>query len=191
MLAQIRELALAKDAGNEGRRRRREEHLPAVTGGGDAGRAVDVDADIALIAAQRRARVQAHPDLDRPAAEGRLCLARGRQPGRGRRERREDGVPLGIDLDAAAARDGLAQDPAMVGEHVGVSCVAYLLEQSGRALDIGDEEGHRTARKVWSDHGRRSIRPGGAETVAGGRLRAGERRERPFQLGEVVVVVPG
>ena len=42
--------------------RRRDEHLPAVAGGGDAGRAVDVAADVALFGQQRRPGVQADAD---------------------------------------------------------------------------------------------------------------------------------
>jgi hypothetical protein len=59
--------------------------------------------------------VQTHPNADRARGEGLLGL--GRRPGRaGRRgESDEEGVPLGFDLDAPVASEGLAEHPPMLG----------------------------------------------------------------------------
>jgi len=57
VLTEVAELA----AVDQRRGRRRDEHLPAVTGGSDARGAMDVGADVALIREQRRARMEPDP----------------------------------------------------------------------------------------------------------------------------------
>ncbi|MEX1357594.1 MAG: hypothetical protein WD981_03120 [Gaiellaceae bacterium] len=58
VLAEVERLGV-----DDGSRRRREQHLPAVPGGRDPRPEVDVAADIALVREHRLARVQAHPQL--------------------------------------------------------------------------------------------------------------------------------
>ena len=82
----------------------RDEHLPAVAGGGDAGGAVDVAADVALLGQERRPRVQADPHLDRAGGERLGHRRRGGERARRGREGEEEGVALRVDLDAALAR---------------------------------------------------------------------------------------
>ena len=128
-------------------RRLRDDHLPAVTGGGDPCRAMDVDAHVALVGQQRLARVEAHADADRACGERRLTLARGRErigrPG----ESDEEGVALSVDLDAAVASEGVAKHAPVLGQCVGVG-VAELVQQLRRALDVGEEKRDGAARKV-------------------------------------------
>ena len=52
------------DTRHEGSRRRGEQDLPAVAGGGDAGGADDVEPRVALVAELRDAGVEPHPHLD-------------------------------------------------------------------------------------------------------------------------------
>jgi hypothetical protein len=59
MLAQVRQLAR-----DERGRRGRDEHLPAVAGGRDAGHAMDIRTDVTLVGQQRRPCVQTDADLD-------------------------------------------------------------------------------------------------------------------------------
>jgi hypothetical protein len=85
----------------------RKDDLPTVCEGGDASAAVDVDADIALGRDRRRAGVQAHPHGYGPGGK---CLLGGERSGSGafgRREGNEEGVSLGVDLDAAVRCEGI------------------------------------------------------------------------------------
>ena len=60
MLAQIRQLGRDKHS-----RRGRDEHLPAAARARDAGHAMDVRTDVALVGEERRTCVQTDADLDR------------------------------------------------------------------------------------------------------------------------------
>ena len=60
VLAEVSELELDERSGGG-----RDEHLPAVAAGSDAGSAVDVGADVALLGQERRSGVQADPHRDR------------------------------------------------------------------------------------------------------------------------------
>jgi len=74
------------------------------------------------------------------AARGRLRLGRGQHGILGTAEGHEEGVALGVDLLAAVGDERLAQDPLVLREHVAVF-LAQPLEQSGRALDVGERAG--------------------------------------------------
>jgi hypothetical protein len=65
----------------------------------------------------------------------------------GRRRRRRS---LRVHLDSALVGAGLAHDPAVVGERSSIRLVPDLLEQLGRAFDIGEEEGDRAGREIRS-----------------------------------------
>jgi hypothetical protein len=143
VLAEVGQLALDKRA-----RRLREEHLAAVPGGGDPRRQVDVRADVALPAAVRAPRVQAHPHPDRAGGQCLLAVAGGRERrGRGR-ERVEEGVSLGVDLHAATPSERRPQQPPVLGERLLVGLCAQLVQQAGGALDVGEEQGDAAVRKL-------------------------------------------
>ena len=141
MLAEVAELAGV----DERRRRRRDEHLPAVTGGRDPRRAVDVRAHVALLRQQRRAGVQAHPHRQ---LELLLRLARGLERARRGREGDEERVALRVDLDAAVPLERLAQDAPVLGERARVVLRAELVQKPRRPLDVGEEEGDGAARQL-------------------------------------------
>ena len=101
---------------DELRSRGRDEHLPAVPGGGDAGGTVDVSADVALVGEKRRPGVQADPDLDRAGGERLGERRRRSERPRRRREGEEEGVALGVDLDPAVGGARLADHPPVLGE---------------------------------------------------------------------------
>jgi hypothetical protein len=128
-------------------RRLRQEDLPAVPGGGDPCRTMDVDPDVALFAHHGLAGVQAHPDFDRPGAECRLPVGRGGKRIGGARERDEERVALRVHLDAAVSRKSLAQHTAVLAQQACVA-VAVLEQQPCRALDVGKEERDRSAGKI-------------------------------------------
>src|SRR5207302_9106097 len=71
----------------------------------------------------------------------------GRHRIRGTGEGDEERVAGGVDLDSAMTRPHLAQDPLMFREHLGVA-VTELLQQTRRALDVGEEERDRPGRKL-------------------------------------------
>ena len=144
--AVLTEIAEAVVAG-EVARRLAEEDLAAVAGCGDPSRAVDVQPDVALIGDHRLTRVQSHSNAHRTAVE-RLpaiggCCERILDPD----ERNEEGVALGIHLDAAVACEGFPQDAAVLGQRVCVS-VAELVQQPSRALDVGEEERDGAGREL-------------------------------------------
>ena len=140
-------------AGDEVAGRLRDEDLSTVAGRADAGRAMDVDADVPFGGAHRFSGVEAHPILDdraiRPGVAGdrELGVDRGLD---GLSRRREDevqavaGVPA---LEGAVAGEGVADEAMVVGEDLRVA-VAERLEEPGRALDVGEGERDRAARRA-------------------------------------------
>ena len=103
----------------------------------DAGGAVDVDPDVALVSQLWLAGVDPHPDGNLECA---LRLLGRRQRVRGAGEDDEEGVALGVDLDPAVAFERLAEDAAVLAQDVGIA-LAELVEEPGRALDVGEDEG--------------------------------------------------
>ena len=137
---------------HKGRRRRRDEHLAAVAGGGDASSAVHVVADVALLGQQRSARVQACSHANGAGLERlghRQCGCGGAGS---RREREEERVALRVDLDAALAGAGLADHATVLGQSVRVRVCSEVVEQTCRALDVGEEERDRAGGEVGA-HG--------------------------------------
>ena len=124
-----------------------DEHLPAVAAGRDSRRSVHVDPDVALLGHVRRAGVDADAHQDRPRGKSlprdRGCLQRTRRCWEGD----EEGVPLGVDFDAALGAEGLAEDAAMLTERLGIGSSAKLLQELGRALHVGKEEGDGSGRE--------------------------------------------
>ena len=68
-------------------------------------------------------------------------------------KRDEEGVSLRVDLYAAVAREGLAQRTAVLGERLGVAVRPKLMQQLGRILDVGEQEGHGSGGEVGSHAG--------------------------------------
>jgi hypothetical protein len=128
--------------------RLRREHLPAVRCAHHTRGAMDVRADVAPVADDRLAGVDADPDSDRAAGERRDGLLGRRYclPRRG--ERHEERVALGVDLDPAVPGESLAEHAAVLLEHVGVALCAELVEQPRRALDVREEQRHGAGRKL-------------------------------------------
>jgi hypothetical protein len=62
-------------------------------------------------------------------------------------EHEEERVSLGVHLDAVARGEDPPDDAPMAGEDVGVA-LAEPLEQLGRALDVGEDEGDGPRRQL-------------------------------------------
>jgi hypothetical protein len=121
---------------------------------------MDIDSDVALDRHGRCARVQAHANGDRARCKRfvrRECCCGGAL---GRREGREERVPLRIDLDSAVRRERVPEDASMLGERLRVARRAELVQKARRPVDVGEEQGDRAARRVLL-HGSRSL--GGRE----------------------------
>ena len=126
-------------------RRLRQQHLAAVAGGHDPGRAMDVEARVVAPAEDRLAGVDAHPDtyLDarRPRVGRQRALARDRRPDRlaDRREDREDRVALAGDQRPAMLCDRLAEQGEVIGEQLRERR-PEVAHEARRAFDVGHEE---------------------------------------------------
>ena len=97
---------------------------------------------------RRRTGVQAHAHRDRPGRELLVRLLRGRRRSLGGRERDEERVALGVDLDAAVSGERIAQHAAVLGERLGVRVRPERVQQPRRALDVGEEEGDGAGREI-------------------------------------------
>ena len=138
------------------------EHLPAVSRCREPGRVVDVRAPVVVLAHLGRAGVQPHPHahlgVRRPVVLRERTLGRrgGLDSVRGSREGDEERVALGVDLHPAVRRPDSPQQRAVLGEQVAVG-VAEAVEQAGRALDVGEEEGDRPCGQTACHAGDRTL----------------------------------
>ena len=149
----LAEIAYAAVAVEEPASRLRDDDLPTVGSRGDPRSAMHIDPDVALGRDDRLAGVDSHAYADRALAR---APAAPRRPPRPRRppsgERDEEGVALGVDLDAAVFREGVPQRAAVLVEEIRVSR-PVLLEKPGRALDVREEEGDGAGRQLGPAHG--------------------------------------
>ena len=129
------------------------EHLAAVPRPGDTSGAMDIQPDIVVSAQTPLAAVQAHADSDgralRPSGVGQPAL-RLHRSGDGSERRRKDGeesVSLGVDLRSGVSADGGPQDVSMHGKQRRIR-IAECGKKPSRALDVGEQERHRTGRQT-------------------------------------------
>ncbi|MBO0829967.1 MAG: hypothetical protein J2P24_19515, partial [Streptosporangiales bacterium] len=116
MPAEIAESGVRQRRGDQLVRGSGEHDLPAVRGRGDAGSAMHVHADVAVLVATRLTGVQAHPHPDgevlRPGVRRQrpLPVAAGTHRVDGRSEDHEEAVALGAHLHAVVLAEHRAQD---------------------------------------------------------------------------------
>jgi hypothetical protein len=125
-----------------------QEHLAAVANGRDAGTEMHVLAHVALRRHDRRPRVEPHADPHRPGRERTLARLRGTDRSLGVAEGVEERIALRIHFDAGGGREGSTQQTAVLGQSLGVLLGPELVQERGRALDVGEEEGDAVAGKV-------------------------------------------
>jgi hypothetical protein len=160
-----------------------DDHLAAVGRPGDPGRPVHVDADVVVPAQHPLAGVQAHPHPHReplrPPVGGQAPLGRHRGPDRRPRagEDGEERVALGADLDPLPVPDGPAQEGRVLVPDRRVAS-AQLLEQPGRALDVGEQEGDGPGRQLRDLGPARRPWPVGGEAGRGAACGAAACRRR-------------
>ena len=78
-------------------------------------------------------------------ADGVFCVA----------ERDEETIALCIDLSTAVVPEHLAEEPPAISQDIGLA-VAELVQETGRTLDVREEEGH-PSRRQFSHGPRESI----------------------------------
>src|SRR5512133_2537226 len=61
-------------------------------------------------------------------------------------KRKEEGVSLRVDLDAAAFRACLPNYRAVIGERTRIGFCAKLAQQRGRPVDVGEDKGDGAGR---------------------------------------------
>ena len=142
---------------DEPRRQRREQHLAALAGGADPRAVMHREADVALVAEDRVAGVQAHAHAHaarRAATDGRECArcaaAAAATASPPLRKTIEAAVALGADEEAVERLDRVAQQPAMGAERLLVALAADVLEAGGSTLDVREEERQRAGRRLLS-----------------------------------------
>jgi hypothetical protein len=178
VLAEVadRSVCLKEAAGRLG-----DDDLAAVRGGCNARRPVDVHADVALLGHERLAGVDAHPDLNRPCFERLLRLACGGD-GVGRtRERDEERVALGVDLDPVVSSEGLTDHASVLSNEIGVSR-SVIPNKARRPFDVCEEERDRPGWKRRSAH--RAIKSR-TDRQEGPRMRATSASTRGKKKGPV------
>src|SRR5262245_48724497 len=90
----------------------------------------------------------------------------GRRQGTGSgRERYEEGVALRVHLDSTPGSKRRAQHTAVLAQRGRVLLGAQLVQQTGRPLHVGEEEGDGPARKLGHPQGVRR-QEGGVKSVA-------------------------
>ena len=127
--------------------RRGQEHLAAVAGGRDARGPVHIPTDIPLVGEQGLSRVHSHPHPNRPGGQRRLRFGRCRQRVGGPAERNEERVPFCPDLDPPVSSHGRTNHAPMLGQDVRIALGAQRGQQSRRAFDVRDQEGHGPGRE--------------------------------------------
>jgi hypothetical protein len=106
---------------------------------------VDVNPDVALVGHYRLTCVQADPHADRPFVQRLLGVPRSCERIFCTREGDEEGIALGIDLDATMAAKSVAQKAPVFSECLRIA-VAELVQELSRPFDVREEEGDRPAR---------------------------------------------
>jgi hypothetical protein len=128
--------------------RGRDQDLPTVPGGCDAGCSVDVRSDVALVGDVRRPGVDPHAHADRSGRKHLLRFGSGGNCSRRGGERDEKRIPLCVHFDTVVAHERLTQGAPMLCQRVRVGIGTQLLQESRRALDVGEDKSDGSGRKL-------------------------------------------
>ena len=147
----VQELAVLDDPGG----RVGEQDLASVRGRADPRRAVDADADVAVVMQLRLGGVDTYPHAKTCSfgpvrgSDRTLGVDRGRNGIAGLLERGEERVALRIDDVTTARLERRSQHTAVLGPHV-AEARPEQTDEVGRALDVGEEKRHRALRQSRS-----------------------------------------
>ena len=96
-----------------------------------------------------RARVEAHPYRDRAGARGRSCASAAAAASRHRIGKGdEEGIALGVDLDAALPLERGPEHAPVLRERAGIRLRPELVQKQRGAFDVGEKERHRAPREL-------------------------------------------
>ena len=146
--AEVADRRLRAEVADQGAGGLRDHRLAAAGGGGDPGRAVHVDADVAVLVRLRLAGVQPDPHADVDvvgpgvAVQQALALEGGGDRRAGGGEDDEEAVPLGAHLPAVVLAEHRAQQRALGAQRL-TPAGTEAGQHPGRALDVAEQEGHR------------------------------------------------
>ena len=117
--------------------------------GGDAGSAVDVVADVALVADERRSCMDADPHADRTIGCKALRELGGGTQGAGAvGKAKKNASPCVSTSTPPCPAHASRIDRPMFGERRCIGLRAELVQQRRRAFDVGEEEGDGAGRKL-------------------------------------------
>jgi hypothetical protein len=148
--AVLAEVAYGRVVGQQRSRRGREQHLAAVPRRGDASGLMQVEADVLAVDDRRRAAVEPHAHADRAAGERPLSVERRGERVARRGEREEERVALRAQLHAVPHGERIAEATPMLCQRARVG-VPQLADERGRPLDVGEEQGDRSAWQLAHD----------------------------------------
>ena len=94
--------------------------------------------------------MHSHPNADRTLDKRLLPRTSRLKPVRRRLEHEEEGVALGVHLDAVLTGARLADHATVLGERHRVTVGAELVQEACRTLDVREDEGDGAGRKVLS-----------------------------------------
>ena len=120
--------------------RGRDQHLPAVTAGGDPRGPVDVHPDVALLGHPRGAGVDPHPHLIGPVASPSSVAVAARNAPSAVGKATKNESPCVSTSTPLVRAERLPHDAAMDRERFRVPILAQLVQQLRRALHVGEEE---------------------------------------------------
>src|SRR5688572_5899807 len=132
--------------------RRREQDLPAVSGGAHTSRGMHCDANVTGLGERRAAGMDADANADPlsvrplPLRDRPLYRHRRVECARGLTEDGEELVRARVDLVATGSANALADQRPHVTQHSRVS-ITEPLRETRRAFDVGEKERHRAARQ--------------------------------------------
>jgi hypothetical protein len=133
---------------DEFRGRGRNNYLPTVSRRCDPGGMMNIGANVTLFGEERRSGVHAHPQSYRPRGEPLRDRLRSLDRAPRVRERQEERISLGIDLDAAAPRRLCSNKLPVLGKRVGIRLSSELTKNACRSLDVREDECHNSGREI-------------------------------------------
>ena len=134
-------------------RRTRENDLPAVSGGGDARGAVDVEPDVALVRDERLARVDPDADANGAVAQARSRISSAAATASDARANAAKNASPCVSTSTPEWRARAVRTTMRWASSRSAYAVAVLVQQLRRARDVGEEERDGAAGEIGSHLG--------------------------------------
>ena len=118
----------------------------------DSRASVHILADVAVLGHLRRSGVQADANAHPAAGEGGVGGGRCLRGTCGSGESDEEGIALRVHLDPCRRSEGATEQHAMLLEFRRVDLRPERVQEPGRALDVREQERHRSGGEVMPGH---------------------------------------